>query len=252
MRILISNDDGINAPGIKALVEVASKHGEVKVFAPDRERSGSSRSISLFKCLRARSVDRFANAEAYEVNGTPADCVVMGLNIGWPDGCDLVLTGFNKGPNVGFDITSSGTIGAAIEGTLSNIKSVALSMGTFVSNAPCHFETGKQWLNDQWDNIIHTDFPEQTLLNVNIPAIEKSELKGTKVCQIGKRIYANRMLERIDPWNENYYWYGATVVMDPNDEGTDVQAISQGYVSITPIQIGVIKKSLFKKFSHFE
>ncbi len=253
MRILITNDDGINAPGIKALVEVASKYGEVKVFAPDRERSGSSRAITLYKCLRARKVEnRFTNAEAYEVNGTPADCVVVGLNVGWPDGCDLLLSGFNNGPNIGFHITSSGTVGAAIEATLSHIKSVALSMGVFASSAPAHFETGKKWLDDNWDKIMNTKFPEQTLLNVNIPAISSEEILGTKITQSGKRVYANKMLERLDPWNEPYYWYGSVVEMDPHEEGTDIDTISKGYVSVTPIQIGVMDDGMFEDFKHLE
>ena len=129
MRILITNDDGIHAAGLKALVEVAQEHGEVKVFAPDRERSACSHAMTLRDPLRVKEVN-WPGVSAFEVNGLPVDCVNVGLTVGWPDGCDLVLSGINNGPNLGFDVTYSGTVAGAMEGCINGIRSISVSMRT--------------------------------------------------------------------------------------------------------------------------
>jgi 5'-nucleotidase len=236
MRILVTNDDGIRAPGLVALVNVAREHGEVKVIAPDRERSACGHGMTMKDPLRVWPVP-YDGIEAYEVTGLPTDCVNVGLTMAWPDGCDLVLSGINNGPNLGFDVTYSGTVAGAIEGAINEIRSVALSMALFVTGAPIHFETGAQWLHDNWDLLVTAPREPLTFLNVNVPSIDYPELRGHRVAAMGARVYRDRVERRDDPWGRPYYWQGGVVVMDADQPGTDVQAVSEGFVAITPITL---------------
>lgn len=236
MRILITNDDGIRAPGLESLVSVASKFGEVKIVAPDRERSACGHAMTMRDPLRATQFEWHGH-EALEVNGVPVDCVNVGLTVSWPDGCDLVLSGINNGPNLGFDITYSGTVAGAMEGAINGIRSIALSMALFVSGAPIHYETGARWLEDNWEMLVSAPQGRLSFLNVNIPSIAYPELRGHRITQMGQRVYQDRVEVRSDPWGRPYYWQGGVVVMEPNQPGTDVQAVDDGFVSITPITL---------------
>lgn len=236
MRILITNDDGIRAPGLLALTQVAMEFGEVKVVAPDRERSACGHGMTMKDPLRVWPVD-LLGVEAYEVTGVPADCVSVGLTLAWPDGCDLVLSGINNGPNLGFDVTYSGTVAGAMEGTINEIPSIAVSMALFVSGAPIHYETGARWLRENWSLITEAPQKPLTFLNINIPSIDYQEIRGHKVVVMGQRVYKDRVEQRSDPWGRPYYWQGGVVVMDADQPGTDVQAVSQGFVSITPVTL---------------
>ncbi len=236
MRILLTNDDGIRAPGLRALAEVAREFGTVKVVAPDHERSACGHSMTLRDPLRAWPVE-LMGLEAYEVDGVPVDCVNVGLTLAWPDGCDLVLSGINNGPNLGFDITYSGTVAGAMEGAINEIPSIALSMALFVSDAPMHYETGARWLRENWEMLTSAPQKTHTFLNVNIPAIAYPELRGHRLVKMGQRVYKDRVEERSDPWGRPYYWHGGVVVMSADQPGTDVQAVSEGFVSITPIRV---------------
>lgn len=247
MRILITNDDGIRAEGIAVLARVARALGEVKVVAPDRERSACGHSMTMRDPLRLRPVDwtEVASAwgpwpedhgiEAYEVNGVPVDCVNVGSAAVWPDGCDLILSGVNAGPNLGFDVTYSGTVAGAMEGAISGIRSIAVSMAVFVDGAPLHFATGERWLEEHLRELVAAPIPATTFLNVNIPAIDYQELRGVRVVPMGKRVYEDRVEQRADPWGRPYYWQGGVVVKDSASEGSDVQAVSDGFVSVTPL-----------------
>ena len=214
MRILLTNDDGLHAPGLAALAEVARAHGEVKIVAPDHERSACAHSMTLRTPLRVREL-ALAGLPAFEVDGVPVDCVNVGLSVAWPDGCDLVLSGFNPGPNLGFDVTYSGTVGGAMEGAINGIRSISLSMALFVADAPPHFETGQYWLRENWDLLVGAPHTPLTFLNVNIPAIAQPELRGHRVTTMGQRVYHDRVEKRFDPWGRPYYWQGGVVVMEP-------------------------------------
>lgn len=237
MRILVTNDDGIRAPGLVALVDVARRFGEVKIVAPDHERSACGHALTMREPLRMKPVP-WDGLEAWEVNGVPTDCVNLGRAVGFPDGVDLVLSGINNGPNLGFDITYSGTVAGAMEGAINGIRSVAISMALFVDGAPIHYDTGATWLRDHWDFITTAPLPELTFLNVNVPSIAPPELLGTKITPMGRRVYADRVEPRSDPWGRTYYWQGGAVVMHAAAQpGTDVEAVSQGYASVTPISL---------------
>ncbi|MFN8219303.1 MAG: 5'/3'-nucleotidase SurE [Fimbriimonadales bacterium] len=252
MRILVTNDDGVFAPGLRALIDVAREFGEVKVVAPDRERSACAHAMTLHEPLRVRPFD-LGDVEAYQVNGVPVDCVNVGLTNCWPDGCDLVLSGFNAGPNLGFDVTYSGTVAGAMEGTINEIRSLALSIAIFVTDAPPHFETGARWLRENWELLTTAPLSPLTFLNVNVPSILYEELNGHRICGMGKRVYQDRVERRNDPWGRAYYWQGGVVVMDPDTQpGTDVEAVSQGYVSITPVSLDwTDHKSMGRLDGHF-
>ena len=236
MRILITNDDGIDAIGIKVLSSVARKFGEVKIAAPDRERSACGHAMTLRDPLRVHQVD-YDGLEAYAVTGVPVDCVNVGLTIAWRDGCDLVLSGINAGPNLGFDITYSGTVAGAMEGAINGIRSIAFSLATFVLEAPPHFETAERWLTENFLALVELPMEELAFLNVNVPSIAYPELQGQKVVEMGRRVYKDRVERRDDPWGRPYYWQGGSVIMTGEQPGTDVEAVTQGFVSITPISV---------------
>ena len=246
MRILITNDDGIRAPGLKALIAAAQNFGEVKVVAPDRERSACSHAMTLRDPLRVNPVEGLG-VEAYEVNGLPVDCVNVGLTVAWPDECDLVLSGMNWGPNLGFDISYSGTAAGAMEGTINGIKSVAVSMATFLVEAPPHFATGTQWLQENLGWLLEVPTPELTFWNINIPAILYPELNGYRFAQMGRRVYKDRVEQRSDPWGRPYYWQGGAVIMTGHQPGTDVDACRNGYVSLTPVSMNWTQQDFLKQ-----
>lgn len=236
MRILITNDDGIHGAGLRVLAQVARQFGEVKIVAPDRERSCCSHAMTLRDPLRVHPVE-FDGLEAYEVNGLPVDCVNVGLTVAYPNGCEYVLSGINHGPNLGFDITYSGTVAGAMEGAINGIHSIAFSLATFVQEAPPHWETASTWIAENLSALMSFDLPDLTFLNVNVPSIDSAELRGTKVAEMGQRVYKDRVERRDDPWGRPYYWQGGSVVMTGDQPGTDVEAVSSGFVSVTPLSL---------------
>ena len=240
MRILITNDDGIHAQGLRTLVDVAREFGEVVVSAPDRERSACGHAMTLRDPLRVTNV-AWDGIEAFAVNGLPVDCVNVGLTLGGD--FDLVLSGINHGPNLGFDITYSGTVGGAMEGTINGIRSIAVSMATFMVESPAHFATGGRWLSENLAKLIEVSLPPLTFLNVNIPAIEYVELRGQRVAHMGQRVYKDRVERRDDPWGRPYYWQGGVVVMSGFEPHTDVSAVKEGFVSITPVSMNWTQES---------
>lgn len=236
MNILITNDDGIRASGIEVLAEVASEFGNVKVFAPDRERSACSHAMTLRDPIRAKCYDGL-QVPAWEVDGLPVDCVNLGKDLGFDNKCDLVLSGINCGPNLGCDVTYSGTVAGAMEGCICGIRSIAVSMALFVSGAPAHFKTGARWLQENWEMLHALDLPPLTFMNINVPAIAYEEIQGYRFVAMGKRVYQDRVERRSDPWGRPYYWQGGVVAMGGEQPGTDVEAVNDGYVAITPISL---------------
>lgn len=236
MRILVTNDDGIHAEGLRSLVNAVSGFGEIAVVAPDVERSACGHGMTLRDPLRVKESSMF-DCPAFEVNGLPVDCVNVALSLCFPDGCDLVLSGINVGPNLGFDVTYSGTVAAAMEAAINGIKGIAFSMSVFADGAPSHLDTGSGWIRDNWPLLLDLPTHERTFWNVNVPAIAADELAGHKFVKTGDRVYEDRVERRDDPWGRPYYWQGGVVVMRPNQHGTDVQAVSEGYVAITPLTV---------------
>lgn len=236
MNILITNDDGIFAPGLQELARVAQKFGKVKVFAPDRQRSACGHSLQLFTPMRMSRVD-YGDIEAYKVNATPTDCVNLGFWEGWDSKCDLVLSGINEGPNLGLDMTYSGTVAGAMQGAICGCRSISVSIGTELSNGGYKFETAGRWLEENLQMLLDLPIENKTITNVNVPMLPFEELKGHKFVKIGPRSFDLDIQKREDPWGYPYHWYCGEFGKLFDAPNTDVEAVHAGFVSVSPITI---------------
>ena len=236
MQILLSNDDGYFAPGIVSLAEVLAPLGEVTIVAPERDRSGSSNSLTLDRPLTVRRVEK----RTYFVNGTPTDCVhlaVTGLLERLPD---IVISGINHGANMGDDTIYSGTVAAATEGFLLGIPSIAISL---VAEGGNHFSTAGQVAVDLVRRFSEESFDQPVLLNVNVPDVEPSRLRGWQVTRLGRRHKAEPVVKSSTPRGETVYWIGAAGSAQDAGEGTDFHAVAGNLVSITPLQVDLTRYS---------
>ncbi|MGE5443411.1 MAG: 5'/3'-nucleotidase SurE [Ignavibacteriales bacterium] len=231
MRILISNDDGVNSEGLRALAGVLQTLGEVFIVAPDRDQSAASHALSLYRPLRMEEI----SPNTYSVDGTPTDCINLAVNGILKDKKpDLIVSGINKGENLGDDITYSGTVSAAMEGTLLEIPSVAVSV---VNKNGFRFDTASFYALMIAKYVLRRGLPKGTFINLNIPSLPKEEIKGIKVTRQGKRVYGEPIVENVDPRGRKYYWIGGNELGFLDIENSDIIAINQGYVSITPIKL---------------
>lgn len=233
MRILLSNDDGIYAPGIAALCDAVQDLGEVDIVAPSGERSAVGHAITLSDPLKVRCVHRNGKLFGYAVSGTPADCVklaVEGSLLGHKP--DLIVSGINLGPNAGISVIYSGTVSAATEGTILGIPSLAISLETFTDPI---WETGKRIARHLVSVVIERGLPPQTLLNVNIPNLPFSQLKGYRVTRMGRSRFVEIFHRRTDPRGNLYFWMDGELEQLGDTQGTDVEALKEGWVSLTPI-----------------
>jgi 5'-nucleotidase len=224
MNILITNDDGIYSPGIRALAEVASRFGRVRIVAPDVEQSSMSAAITANRPLSYRRT-QVGNFEAYRVNGTPSDCVALGTHL-WEQ-ADLVLSGINLGPNVGNGIWHSGTVAAARQSALLGCRGIALS--TPVVDDQPRFDLLEPFVERALELLIPNDIP---LVNVNLPA----EPRGVAWTRVSVRHYDGWIVPGKDPMGREHYWFTVRP-LEPADEGTDRWALEQGFVSITPLRL---------------
>lgn len=239
LRILIANDDGITSPGIEALAQAVSDLGEVTVVAPNRERSTSGHSLTLHKPLRVAQVA----PSRYSTSGTPADCIYLGMREVLKAKPDVILSGINSGANLGTDVHYSGTVAAAREAALMNIRSYAFSLVDIpkqeenLEKRPLNFKMAAQMSREVILKTIGVKFPPHTLLNVNIPNGELKDIQGMRVARQGFRYYANEVLKRQDPRGRDYYWIGGGYLGFEKLGYTDCDAVDQGFVSIVPITI---------------
>ncbi|MCX6344704.1 MAG: 5'/3'-nucleotidase SurE [Armatimonadetes bacterium] len=235
MNILITNDDGIHAEGILALKNALESIGRVFVVAPDRPRSACGHSITLHKPLRAEPVKLADGSIGFASNGTPSDCVSLGLLGVIDEKIDVVVSGINRGPNLGWDLTYSGTVSAAMEGAISGLPSLAISIATY--DLEVDYSVAGVIACKLVQMLANQNLPKGTLLNVNVPALPASEIKGVAVTRQGKREYINKLDKRTDPSGRSYYWFGGDAPVDTLTEGTDVKAVSEGWISVTPVHI---------------
>ena len=230
--ILVTNDDGILAPGLKALVEVASSFGEVIIVAPDSPQSGQGHAITLESPLRLRKVN-YDGLNAYECSGTPVDCVKLAKNALLKDRTiDLCVSGINHGANSSINVIYSGTMSAAMEASLEGINSIGFSLLDY--NFEADFSGAKKVVRSIIEQTLLNGMPPCKLLNVNIPALPPSELKGIKVCRQGNGNWIEEFQEGLDPRGEKYYWLTGRFVDMDHGEDTDIWALSNGYVSVVP------------------
>ena len=238
MLILISNDDGIYAPGINALRQAMEQLGEVVVVAPDRPRSATGLSITIHKPLRAEEV-AFPNSSSkgFAVNGTPSDCVKLGIQALLPVKPDLVVSGINLGSNLGTDVFYSGTVSAAVEGVINDVPAIAISLDALKCG---DFSAAADFSARLVKLVMQKGLPAETLLNVNIPDRANSDkAPGICVTRLGKRIYKNTFEKRLDPRGKSYYWMGGDVLDLGAEPGTDIACVKNGDISISPLLFDV-------------
>ena len=241
MNILCTNDDGYLATGLQVLASAARKLGNVTIVAPDREQSATSHSLTLHHPLRSR---RAADG-ALVVDGTPTDCVILAVNALMDHRPDICFSGVNHGANMGEDVLYSGTVAAAMEATVLGIPSVA------VSYAGPEFESIEAWEAPLADLLVgvveRSDFPTSTLLNVNLPPISPSDIKGVRVTSLGERRYSESLTRSRDPSGKEYYWIGGGAREWKGDGDSDFRAIHEGYISVTPLHLDLTNYSLLEE-----
>ena len=248
MNILITNDDGINADGLIALKKSLEKVHSVFIVAPLKEQSGSSHSLTMNMPLRVYEYGK----NYYAVDGTPTDCIMLAINkIFEKIKFDLLISGINYGANLGDDITYSGTVAGAMEGCLMGIPSIAISLDVNFKKRPVyvHYETAVFVLNKIIENGLK--FKKDTFLNINVPDLPIEKIKGIKITRQGKRTYKDVIVENIDPRGEKYFWIAGTPVVLCKDEDTDIYAVENGYVSITPLKMDLTDYEFINELNKF-
>lgn len=252
MRILVSNDDGFFTPGIKALAKALERIGEVWVVAPDREQSAASHSLTLHRPLRVgvhRKKDR-----VFFVDGTPTDCVNIGVNKVLPSKPDIVVSGINRGANLGDDVSYSGTVAAALEGALLGIPAIAVSAIPLVrppeEGGEYRYEAAADFAADLAEKVLKHGLVPGTVLNVNVPSDAEVGERRCEITRTGKRIYSDIVEEKLDPRGKPYFWIGGSSVeseLGDTSEGTDCLSAHKGRISISPVQLDMTDHEFFSK-----
>ena len=247
MRVLVTNDDGLNSQGLHVLVETLAEMAEIFVVAPDRERSGTGHGITVFDPIMIKRVDGVAGAQmAWVVYGTPVDCVKLGISSLLPAAPDLVVSGINKGANLGWDVLYSGTVSAAMEGVIMGVPSIAVSL--CLDEALEDYGFAARFTRAVSRQMEMDGFDRDTIININVPGIPRPEIKGVRVTRLGRRQYENVFEERKDPRGNIYYWMGGDVVEEDQEPDSDVTAVNQGFVSLTPIHFDLTNYNLVEKY----
>jgi 5'-nucleotidase len=247
--VLLTNDDGIHAEGIQILGDTLFKEENINLFviAPDHERSATGHAITMHRPLRAEEVKFFHNEDlkGWSVNGTPADCVKLAIEYLLPQKPDLVISGINRGANVGTDVLYSGTVSAAIEATIFGIPAMAVSL-TVQDDAD--FSFAADFIKRILRVICQNNLPKNTLLNINVPGKPRQEIAGVAITRLGMRHYRNAFQKRVDPRGRDYYWLAGELVKTSNmeEQDTDIWAIENSYISITPVHFDLTNYNLLK------
>ena len=243
-EILIVNDDGIYSPGIQALADAMVKIGNVTIVAPDKEQSGKSHSLTLNDPIRLKTVNIKKGLKGWAVNGTPVDCVKVAIKNIFNKKPDLVLSGINLGANLGKNLIYSGTVAAAYEGTVLGISSAAISLDSFKGK---NFIVAKYVATKIANHLLNHKLPQGTMLNVNVPNINKKNLKEFLVTKQGNQSFVDIYEKRIDPRGNAYFWIKGELINDDSSVEYDGKAVKSGYISVTPIQFRMTNESYINK-----
>lgn len=246
MKILVSNDDGIHASGIRALIEKLSEEHEVYVVAPDRERSAAGHSLTLHTPLRVDEVEpKFNVVKSWMTTGTPGDCVKIALNaiLEKDELPDLIISGINHGPNLGADILYSGTVSAALEGAVLGYPSIAVSVSSAAPELE-DFYFAAEFIVKFLPKIKEIDIPRKTILNINVPGIAEEDVAGVAITKLGTRMFTDEYEKRSDPRGKTYYWLAGELITKDEDSTTDITAIRNNKISITPVTFEITHKSI--------
>lgn len=253
MHILVTNDDGVHAPGLLALAQAVRHFGDVSIIAPERNWSISGHVKTLSRPLRVHEVELLHGMPAYACDGAPADCVALGI-MGFLDKpIDMVVSGFNPAPNLGHDVTYSGTVTNAIEAAIWELPGIAFSLdaaGTAANNID--FSLAQDVVRCVVEQVLQHGLPKFTFLSVNIPYLSKEKLKGMRITRQGHRIYRDVLVTRKDPQNHPYYWIGGDPPTGVPEPGTDIAAIEDGYISITPLQLDMTAHSFLESLQGWD
>ncbi len=250
MQILVTNDDGIAAEGIKALVDSLKRIGNVAVVAPERERSAVGHAITMHKPLRANRVKYFGeNVKAWSVNGTPSDCVKLGIEALLEKKPDLVFSGINRGPNLGTDVLYSGTVSAAIEAVMLGVPSAALSLDSYEYD---DYSAASEFAVSLAGNMYKEGLDSDTLLNVNIPGVAKNRIKGVRTARLGNRRYRNTFQARLDPRGQEYYWMSGEAVDENSGRECDISLVAENYIAITPVHFELTRFDYIEKLNRWQ
>ncbi|WP_299326454.1 5'/3'-nucleotidase SurE [Parasphingopyxis sp.] len=250
MRILLTNDDGINAPGFAVLEAIAvTLSDDIWVVAPAEEQSGAGHSLTLTAPLRLRE----HNDRRFSVTGTPTDAVMLGINRVMKDNPpDLLLSGVNRGANLAEDVTYSGTVSAAMEGALAGVPSIALSQtyGPDAKGDDVPFAAAREWGGKVLEKLLAYDFPARTLININFPARPPDQVKGIRTVSQGMRDYGRlQIIENRDPRGYPYYWFGLGPMVGTPEHLTDLEAIEDGYIAVSPLHLDMTHHESLKALS---
>jgi 5'-nucleotidase len=247
MRILLSNDDGVHAPGLKILYEELKKLGTVKVVAPLEEMSTTGHSLTLHKPLRLLSIDK----DFYGVSGSPADCVYLGLRHIMKGTPDIIVSGINRGANLGQDVYYSGTVSAAREGCILGIPAYAVSLNVDYKSrkveSKLHYLTAAKIAVKVIQEYQKKGLPKYTLMNINVPDVPMNRIKGIVPARQGFRHYSSAVLRRTDHRGKDYFWVGGQYQGFAKDPGTDCALVDQGYVALTPLKLDVTDMSFLEE-----
>ncbi len=251
-RILVTNDDGINSPGILALVRALKSipNVHIDVVAPDRQQSAVGHALTVSSPLRATTFHRDGDYFGWAINGTPADCVKLGISSLLEHKPDLVVSGINHGSNTAVNILYSGTVSAATEGMLMGCNAIAVSLQSFSYDADC--ETAAAYAKTVTEYTLANPLPSDTILNVNVPNIPKDQIKGIRITHQGKSLWNDRYDKRIDPMEIPYYWLKGEYKLQYTDEYCDDIAIREGYVSVSPIRFELTNKDYLSEIKALE
>lgn len=248
MKILVSNDDGILSNGIRALIESLSPCHEVYVVAPDRERSAAGHSLTLHSPLRVEEVDtKYGAKQCWMTTGTPGDCVKLAINaiLSEEQKPDLVISGINHGPNLGSDILYSGTVSCAMEGAMMGVPSIATSLAS-LSNDYDSFKYAGNFIAELINRLDIAKIPPKTILNINIPGLDKDDIAGIAITELGSKMFTDKYEKRIDPRGKVYYWLAGELINQPEDNKTDFSAIRNNKISITPVTYEMTRTDIMK------
>jgi 5'-nucleotidase len=250
MQILLTNDDGIHAPGIHAAYQALLPLGDVIMVAPERPRSAAGHAITLHKPLRLTQT-RFDNGiTGWASSGTPTDCVTLGYDLVMKGRCDLVVSGINAGPNLGWDLTYSGTVAGAMEGAVLGLPAIAVSVAADHGRDAIDYQSAAAFTAQIARKLLEHPLPANHFLNVNVPNIPLDEIEGVRITKQGRREYVDRIIERMDPSGRPYYWQAGHIKDTPEDD-TDVHAILEGFVSVTPIHLDMTAYSTLHQLTEW-
>lgn len=248
--IFLTNDDGIHAPGLRTLIKIARQLGDVVVVAPDKPQSGMAHAVTTSSPLRIRKLHEENGFIEYSCNGTPADSVKVGEKVVLKRKPDLILSGINHGSNAGINLLYSGTMAAALEGAMSNVPSIGFSLLDYSPDAD--FAPSEAFVKKIAERTLQNGLSPHTCLNVNIPAVPAVDLKGIKICRMGKGYWDEELEERTDPQSRKYYWLAGKFVSLDEGIDTDHWALSNNYISIVPVQLDMTAYPLLESLKNLE